>query len=80
MAGAGNRASPQWRGLYEAAVLELDHDKLLERIAEARKAILDRVEDLFRLEVGTEDEELMSALIALGDLRKMADSDGQLQV
>jgi hypothetical protein len=35
MPHTGNRASPQWCALYEAAVLELDHGKLLQRIAEA---------------------------------------------
>jgi hypothetical protein len=79
MANTGRRASPQWRSLYEAAVLELNHDKLRERIAEARHAILDRMEDLSRSKGGTEDEELMNALTVLGDLRKVADSTGVLQ-
>ena len=69
----GNHAFPQWRALYEAAVLEFHHDKLLERIAEAKHAIMDRMEDLNRSEGDTENEELMNALTALGDLRRIAD-------
>ena len=79
MAHTGNRVFPQWRILYEAAVLELDRDKLLQRITEAKDVIMDRMEDLNRSEDGAETEELMNALNALHDLRKMADSDGQSQ-
>ncbi|HMJ20994.1 MAG TPA: hypothetical protein VK513_03770 [Terriglobales bacterium] len=38
-------AHPQWRQLCEAAVLELDPNKLLARIAEARTAVLYQIED-----------------------------------
>jgi len=78
MANRGNRVFAQWRTLYEAAVLELDHDKLRQRISEAKDAIMDQMEDLNRSEDGAA-EELMNALTALRDLRKMADSDGQSQ-
>ena len=79
MANAGNRASPLWRTLYEAAVLELDRDKLLQRISEAQHAVMDRMEDLNRSEDRFESEALINALNALRDLRKMAASDGQSQ-
>jgi hypothetical protein len=75
MANTGSRDSSQWRSLYEAAVLELNHDKLRERIAEARHAILDRMEDLSRSKGSTEDEELINALTVLGDLCKVSDSN-----
>ncbi len=41
-------ASSRWRVLYEAAVLELDSKKLAALIAEAERAIMDRMEDLKR--------------------------------
>jgi len=72
MANSENRAFPQWRTLYEAAVLELDFDKLPQRIAEAKHAIMDRIEDLGWSGSGTENEELMNALTVLGDLRRLA--------
>jgi len=37
IANTRNRASPQWRALSEAGVLELDRDKLLQRIDEAAR-------------------------------------------
>ena len=54
-ADTGNWASANWRPLYEAAILELDHRKMVERIAEAERAIMDRMEDLNRCD-GSESE------------------------
>lgn len=42
MSTADNNAD--WRSLYEAAVRETDRNKLAERIAAARLAILDQIE------------------------------------
>jgi hypothetical protein len=75
-AGTGNRASPPWRTLYEAAVLEIDSNKLPERIAEAERAIMDRMEDLNHSGDGSESHALMNALNVLRDLRKMANESG----
>lgn len=72
-ANTGKRASPNWRVLYEAAVLELDPEKIPARIAEAQRAVMDRIEDLNRTSDGAESEALMNALNVLRDLRKMAD-------
>ena len=36
---------PDWEQLFQAAMLELDPIKLLDRIVSARNAILDRIED-----------------------------------
>ncbi len=72
-ANAGNRASPNWRALYEAAVLELDPEKIPARIAVAQRAIMNRMEDLNRGD-GSESEALMNALNVLWDLRKVADA------
>lgn len=40
-------AQPKWRQLCEAAVIELDPEKLTERIAEARAAVLAQMDDGF---------------------------------
>ena len=43
---ATNAASaPDWKELYQLAVLELDPAKLPQRVCEARNAILDRIEE-----------------------------------
>ena len=72
-ADSGNREVPYWRTLYEAAVLELDANKQLERIAEAEHAIMDRIDDLNRSNDRAEREMLDNALTVLGQLRKIAD-------
>jgi hypothetical protein len=41
-----NARDPQWKKLYETAILELDPTKAQLRISEAHEAILDRVEQL----------------------------------
>ncbi len=71
-ANAGNRASPNWRALYEAAVLELDPEKISARIAEAQRAVM--MEDLNRSD-GSESEALMNALNVLWDLRNLAEAE-----
>jgi hypothetical protein len=67
----GNRESPGWRALFEAAILELDRSKLQQRIGEAERVIRDRLEELNRSGDGLESEALITALKALQDLRKM---------
>lgn len=44
---SNNAAQSQWRQLFEAAVLELDPEKLPGRIAKASVAVLDRIEGGF---------------------------------
>jgi len=65
-----NRTSTNWRSLYEAAIMELDGCKFLERIKEAEHAIMDRMEDLNRSN-HSESEALLNALNALRDLSQM---------
>jgi hypothetical protein len=69
---------PNWRALYEAAVLELDPGKIPARIAEAQRAIRNHMEDMNRPD-GPESEALLNALNGLQDLRKMAEADGRSQ-
>jgi hypothetical protein len=47
MPNNNNGTQGQWKQLCEAARLELEPTKLLERIGEARNAVLDRIEDHF---------------------------------
>ena len=76
--GTSSKAhSPNWRMLYEAAILELELDKLPVRIAEAERAVTARLEELNRSDDGVESEALMNALNVLHDLRKMADGKAE---
>jgi hypothetical protein len=77
-ANTANRAAPEWRALYEAAVLELDPKQMPERIAQAERAIMNCMEDLNRSD-GSESEALLNALNVVRDLRRMLDSDGKAQ-
>jgi len=61
----------KWRSLYEAAIMELDRHKFLERITEAEHAIMDRLEDLNRSNDGSESEALTNALNALRDISQL---------
>lgn len=59
----------EWKNLYEVAVSETDHNKLPERIAIARDAILNRIQASIG-DPGVGDQCAMDA--ALRTLRRMA--------
>ena len=63
--------SPQWHTLYHAALFETDRQLIPVRIAEAEKAILNRVRELFLVNTDhiEEDQVLDDALYALRALR-----------
>ena len=63
-----------WKRLYEAAMLEVGGTKSLQRIAEARNAVLDRIK-AERLPKPSDGEQfaLRSALAALTVLRRIAE-------
>ncbi len=61
--------SRNWKHLYEAAVLELNAEKALQRIDEAASAIRLRIEDVSRSGDSLEAEQLLNAFNALLDLR-----------
>jgi hypothetical protein len=63
--------SQQWHALYHAALFETDRQKIPLRIAEAEKAILNRVRELFVVNTDhiEEDQILDDALYALRALR-----------
>jgi len=72
----GNDAAHlEWRQLCQAAMLELDPAKLLERIAEARSAVLDQIEDGFSKSPQGEQLALREALQTLSSLQRMAERD-----
>jgi len=60
-----------WHVLYHAALFETDRDRVPQRIAEAEKAILSRMKELFAAETDhiEEDVVLDDALYALRALR-----------
>ena len=68
-------AAPEWRQLCQAAFFELDAVKLVERIAWARSAILDQVEDKFSKPINGEQHALRNALETLNTLQELADRD-----
>jgi hypothetical protein len=67
-----------WMDLYRAALLELDPEKLCQRIADANTAIRMRIDILMLDNGGTPEERqaLSDALRALNTLRRMA-SEGK---
>lgn len=62
-----NSSSPpeEWRELYRAAVLEVDHAKLKQRISDARLAIIDRIEATLARPRSPEHQEMYDALNGL---------------
>ena len=68
-------AHPLWRQLCQAAVLELDPEKLLNRIAEARTAILGEIEGGSSNSSLAERLALRDALYRLTALREIAQRD-----
>jgi hypothetical protein len=75
-----NDAAQEWRQLCQAACFELDAVKLVERIAKARSAVLDRIEDNFSKPINSEQYALRNALETLSTLRELAERDiGELK-
>jgi hypothetical protein len=61
-----------WRHLYEAAMLEVDDGRLPTRIADARRAMHDRVEEVLTNPSSDEHRVLGDALRALRILEEVA--------
>jgi hypothetical protein len=64
---------PDWRQLCQAALFETNPVKLLERIAHARHAVLDRIEDGFSKPQIGEQTALREALVTLDNLRRITE-------
>jgi hypothetical protein len=74
-----SQGEQSWKQLYEAALLELDPNRLPQRIADAQKAIAERALALLR-ENGSnnsEKETLAGAHVVLDDLKRIHQSDGR---
>ncbi len=70
---AMNDPNPRWRDLYEAALLELDRDKLLQSIELAEQAIREHANAIEGLsDDPDESQALQDALHALSLLRRSA--------
>ncbi|MCU1299810.1 MAG: hypothetical protein JWQ87_94 [Candidatus Sulfotelmatobacter sp.] len=67
--------STGWRGLYECAILELDRGLLPDRIDIARRAILDRAEEILTQPSGAENGALRTALHALQILEEVTERE-----
>jgi hypothetical protein len=78
----GDANALRWKKTYEAAIFELDPTKVQLRISEARRAILDRVEQLLTHPWDSEQRALNEALRNLRALRKMSEvgNDGQTKM
>ena len=74
-----NDAHPEWQQLCQTALLELDPTKLLERIATARDAILDRVEEGHTKSPNDEQLALRDALATLDSLRRITERQNGYQ-
>ena len=72
---ANDAHAPQWKRLYEAAIFELDPAKSIRRIAEARSAVLDRIEEGFSKTSEGETFALGNALHMLSALRHIAERE-----
>ena len=64
---------PEWRHLYQAAFFETNPVTLLERIARARNAVLDRIEDGHSKSPNGEQTALRNALATLDTLRRITE-------
>jgi hypothetical protein len=76
---SNDAAHPEWRQLCQAALFELNPAKLLERIARARNAILDRIEDGRSKSPNGEQTALREALATLETLRRITERQNGYQ-
>jgi len=72
---AEEMTDPRWRHLCDLALSEKDPEKFLEKVAAARSAILDRIENSGQ--TNTEQRALHDALGTLSRLQKVAMSKMQ---
>ena len=70
---------PDWRELCQATLFETNPVKLLERIARARNAILDRIEDGHTKPLNGEQHDLRDALTTLDSLRRITERQNGYQ-
>jgi hypothetical protein len=73
MSDINSAAHPEWRQLCQAALFETNPATLLERIARARGAILDRIEDRHSKSPNGEQAALRNALATLNTLLRITE-------
>ncbi len=76
---SNDAAHPEWRQLCQAALFEVNPVKLLERIARARNAIFDRIEDGYSKPPTSEQAALREALSTLDSLRRITERQNGYQ-
>jgi len=74
MSTNGTPRPQDWSELYQLAMLETDPAKLSPLIADAHKAILDRIQETLTKPVSAETERLSDALSGLRTLRDEVNS------
>jgi hypothetical protein len=79
MSDTNSAAHPAWRQLCQAALCETNTMKLLERIAHARNAVLDRIEDGYSKPPTSEQAALRDALATLDSLRRITERQNGYQ-
>jgi hypothetical protein len=70
---------PDWRQLCQTALFETNPVKLPERIADARNAVLDRIEDGHTKPLNGEQHDLRDALTTLDSLRRITERQNAYQ-
>ena len=74
MSTDGTPRPQDWKELYQLAMLETDPAKLAPLIADAHKAILDRIQETLTKPLSAETERLGDALNGLRTLREEVNS------
>jgi len=74
MSTNGTPRPQDWKELYELAILETNPAKLAPLIADAHKAILDRIQETLTKPLSAETERLGDALNGLRTLREEVNS------
>lgn len=64
--------STRWEQLFEAALLEDNPALIVQRIRDAKEAIMDHIEDSFDTASLSERQSLLAALNVLGELRRLS--------
>lgn len=67
----------RWRDVYRMALLEPDPAKLVQRISDARLAIIERIEATLRLPYGPEHQAMYGALKGLRNLCLRCEAEAQ---